>query len=319
MPDRAAKQLAKIDSKIFTVSSIFCLFQATRISNSFKVRGPDGVALGLDAQDMVNSFSQSISTYFSLLQENQKIKGAPTVDNPFVLGYSISQKLPDIRDIDYEASTDHTPVYFQPKQWSLSTTPGKVDAESGLKATSGTLNYCMFTHRKGQDDGPIVVDPSDRNAGVFADTFFDVTKSFGKTKDSHGVTQGYDGIMAFSKEIFSDWWLRDLARSMLVDPNLKHRWSIGVAIGESDPSFGLDPEQSYSVKGQGLGVSRTWSLPRDLFQYYRFPTPFIIRKRIRGECPSLEKKKEKKSFDSNLSLMSLSKHRELRCRNHIYE
>lgn len=283
MPDRAAHQLTKVDSKIFTVSSIFCLFQETRIAESFKVHGPNGVTLGVEAQDIVNTFSTSISTYFSLLQKSQGVKGAPTVDNPFVLGYSISQKLPDIHDIDFSASGDHTPVYFQPKQWSLSVTPGKVQADSGLKTTSGTLNYCMFTHRKDQV-GPIDVDPSDLNAGVFANTFFDITKSFGKTKDSNGVTQGYDGIMAFSKEIFSDLWLDEVARSMLVSPALAYGDSVAkvISVNKSGLYFVEEPANPYPVKGQGRGVSRHWSIG-NIWEVHSSQPPYNTRKTLRGK------------------------------------
>lgn len=65
-------------------------------------------------------------------------------------------------------------------------TPGKKTEEPGLKTTSGKLNYCMFTHRKDSKKARIDVDPSDLNAGVFHESFFDITKSFGRTKDSKG-------------------------------------------------------------------------------------------------------------------------------------
>lgn len=251
---------------------------------SFKVRGPHGEKLGLEAQDMINSFSREISIYYSLLQSNQDSKFAPTVDNPFVLGYSISQKLPTIQDIDYTASSDNTPVYFQPKQWSLSVTPGTNQVEPGLKATSGTLNYCMMSHRPGKST-PVDIDPSDLNAGVFRTTFFDITKSFGKTKDSQGVTQGCDGIMAFSKEIFAGFWLEDLARSMLLDPNGKFLQVIGKAMGEKVHSLrvNVDPPRTYSVGSESRGASRSWSLDdiESLAQYRQ--SQACWRKKLRGK------------------------------------
>lgn len=101
IPERAARQLGSVDSKIFTASSIFCLFQETRIAESLRMHLPEGVELGKKETDILAAFKAQISNYFDALQSTQRVKGAPNVDNPFVLGYSISQKLPDVRDFDF--------------------------------------------------------------------------------------------------------------------------------------------------------------------------------------------------------------------------
>ena len=283
IPEKAAKEILAANSEIFTVSSVFCVFQEQTIVDSFQLQAPNGKETGLDEADIVKQFKISISNYFTLLQKEQKVNGAATVDNPFILGYSLSQKLPDLKAFDPSASTAQTPLYFQPKQWGLTVTPGKAGG-NGPIATSGTLNYCLFTHREGNNN-VIDVDQTDQNAGIFTETFFDRTKTFGRTKDGNDHIQGHDGIMAFSREIFSDRWLADVARALLLDPSSTYRGMLASAMKEPEKAvaFAVKSPSSVSTTAQGCEIYQRWNIA-DVEKFdYDLMKPYDRRKRANGK------------------------------------
>ena len=274
------------------MSSIFCAFQESKIVDSFQLTGPDGATLGLEHMPEIKAFTNGVSKYFQALQDATPTSGASTVDNPFVLGYAISQKIPDIHDFDPTVSSKDTPVFFQPKQYNLSITPGKLG--SGLKATSGTLNYCMLTHRKEGSTEPIKVDPSDLNAGGFKDTFFDITKTFGRTQDSSNQTKGCDGIMAFSKGIFSNMWLASVAVAMLPDPEKAYRKVLAEATNEDEGNIRLKVDRhTMEATGTGWKANQKWYMT-EIYKEAELLKPYARRKRCDGEsfrlvaerCPS---------------------------------
>ncbi|KAL6705342.1 hypothetical protein ACN47E_007152 [Coniothyrium glycines] len=208
-----------IDSQIFTVSTIFCLFEEKSMTESFilldKSRNPYlGSALG--------DLRSNVTQYFCDMADEWKAnKGTPfaTTENPYILGYGISQKKIDAKSIAGEnVSGKDTPDCFRPKQLLMSITPGEVRSE--WMCTSGSLNYCLLTHRNSPEGHqPVDIDEADLNAGIITENFFDLTKTLGRTKDAQGNIQGHDGIMAFSKGVFSGQWLRSIVQDLLPDPS----------------------------------------------------------------------------------------------------
>lgn len=132
-------------------------------------------------------------------------EGQATPDHPFVLGYGLCQKLPDIAEVQPGADTKSTPRFFIPKSYNVTVTP------SGSRFTGGTFNFCILTHRDsdGQPHRDTVrTDPSQNlNAGKLDQTFFDLTR-----------TSNQDGIMAISRDLIFDKFLcREVANTFFID------------------------------------------------------------------------------------------------------
>jgi hypothetical protein len=140
--------------------------------------------------------------------------GQTTPDYPFVLGYSISQKLPAIETIVENAKSP--PLCFIPRTFMFTTTPGKVDGK-GIKVSDSTLNFCMLTHRdldpiSGKEpqgrsvfkaDGTL-----DLNAGVLPANFFDKTSM-----------HSHDGVMAFCQDLIMHQYIaQHVAPTLYLDP-----------------------------------------------------------------------------------------------------
>ncbi|KUJ14210.1 uncharacterized protein LY89DRAFT_736258 [Mollisia scopiformis] len=86
-----------VDSRNFLVSSIFCVFQAAQMANTFQLRNPEGKLLELG--EAPGDFTLTVSKYFTGMQVKE---GQMTPDNPFVLGYGISQELLNIKEVNSE-------------------------------------------------------------------------------------------------------------------------------------------------------------------------------------------------------------------------
>lgn len=141
--------------------------------------------------------------------------GRSTPDNPFVLGYGISQKLPPLSLINPNANTKATPRFFIPKSFEVTTTPGTFD-KGGTSAgyTNGTLNFNMLTHRsykpgtQEEMPGRVVDTKLNPSAGVFSQTLFDTTK-----------TAAHDGVMGFSQDLIMKNWIEGtIAPLLFIDP-----------------------------------------------------------------------------------------------------
>jgi hypothetical protein len=262
LKDRATEQLKKyVNSQIFTVSTIFCLFEEKSMTDSFLLLDPDrqpirGTALS-DARHQVTLFFGEVT------DEWKDNKGVPfaTTENPYILGYGISQKRVDIAAIVGDGvSTADTPDCFKPKQVSLSVTPGEVKPE--WTCTSGSLNYCLLTHRdSAEGHGPVDIDEADLNAGIITKNFFDVTKTMGRTLDPQGAMQGHDGIMGFSKGVFSDIWLRSIAEQLLVDPSsneYKDTIAKGLQKDSKDVTITLNDFNKPVASSNGWKMSGNW-------------------------------------------------------------
>src|SRR5687768_14631708 len=127
--------------------------------------------------------------------------GQMTPENPFVLGYGISQELPDIKSLNSDVNLDLTPRYLVPKSFQLTLTPGTSNPD-GSKFTAGTLNFCMLTHRNAwpgtqkEQPGRDTNGETNPSAGVLARTLFDTTR-----------TSAHDGVMGFCKELIFDKYI----------------------------------------------------------------------------------------------------------------
>jgi hypothetical protein len=139
--------------------------------------------------------------------------GRMTPDNPFVLGYGISQTLPDIKELKSDVNLDLTPRYLVPKSFQITCTPGTTSA-SGSRYTMGTLNFCILTHRDAwpnslqEQPGRDTNGEKNPSAGVLERTLFDTTR-----------TSAHDGVMAFCKELIYDKYIcGNLARRFLMNP-----------------------------------------------------------------------------------------------------
>lgn len=148
-----------------------------------------------------------------------------------MLGYGISQKVPDIREINPNADPDLTPRFFIPKKFQMTTTPGSVQPD-GTKFTNGTLNFCMLTHREywpgtktekpGREER-LVNPEQNRNAGILPQTFFDTTR-----------TSAHDGVMGFCKDLILDQFICEvMGKSFYADPSVIFNLQGGVV--EKDP------------------------------------------------------------------------------------
>jgi hypothetical protein len=204
----------------------------------------------------VVSAMDDITGYFLGIQQTHKSVQIP--ENPFVLGYGISQNPPvESRQTVSELASKALP-YFIPKQFVLTVTPGD-GINQHWSTTSGTLNFCMLTQRDGQYDR-IDISPTDANAGLFDKTFFDIVKTLGKTKDDTGKVQGHDGIMAFSKEVMEDLWLKKIIQDVRVplDDNFRAMLNKGFWKGVGFADLTVNTRDGLNKINRGWKSYQTW-------------------------------------------------------------
>ncbi|TGZ77137.1 hypothetical protein EX30DRAFT_388034 [Ascodesmis nigricans] len=147
-----------VDLRVFLASSIFCLFESTQIASTFRMHPPPGIEAKI--LKTTQGVLGSIDSYFTSMKS---APGLPTKENPFVLGYSITQTLPSIDQIT-EATTEKTPRYFIPRRFDFSVTP----IQPNSNGIPGCLNFCLQTFRnnaRDQKDVDITITPG---AGVFS-------------------------------------------------------------------------------------------------------------------------------------------------------
>ncbi|KAI1178510.1 hypothetical protein F4777DRAFT_537969 [Nemania sp. FL0916] len=186
LADITAKDPA-VDSRTFLASSIFCLFQSTQIANSFEVTNEKGSKLGVEDFNTINTFAKTVSTYFTTL----KSSNLPTTQNPFVLGYAITQELPKLSSITTH-TTDKTPKYFIPRRYDISVTP----PPAGF-GVPGSLNFCLQTFRDKAEDQVDIDITKTASIGCSWNTPAQNIVPGGKTAN-------HDGVMVVSKRIFLD-------------------------------------------------------------------------------------------------------------------
>jgi hypothetical protein len=203
-------RLTSVNSSNFQVSTIFCAMQSARLLRSFSLVDENGNA----PSNLKNTKGEPV-VYKNLVEElknmlvakftptggdNNSVK-KPTPDNPFILGYTVSQEKPSAEKVNAAAAAANipTPVYFVPKTFRCNLSPESV-------YSGGTLNYCMLTHRAMNPpdfNGPgqvRYVDDGVDGAGRFKENVFARLKS----KAEPG---SIEGALFFCQDIFVNHWI----------------------------------------------------------------------------------------------------------------
>lgn len=203
--DKVKDALKAVDTSSFQVSTIFCAMQRARLTRSFRLRGPGGQYVTniknssgevvKDITPITQAFEDALLNFFKINNNTAPSSEgeATTPDNPFVLGYTISQKKPSLELYNPAAAASKTPTpkYFIPRtfQCTLSTKN---------QYSEGALNYCMLTHRE-PDIGTLrVVDG--QGAGVFNPGPFEVARA-------KAVPGSCEGLLFISQDIFVNHWI----------------------------------------------------------------------------------------------------------------
>ena len=105
-------------------------------------------------------------------------------DQSYPLPFTASQILPN-GALETQVLVDPGHVSIHPRLFIAIMDKAE---ENGPKATSGTLNYCLFTHRGTYKD-VMYADQADQNAGILTETFLYRTKTFGRVKNSNNHVQ----------------------------------------------------------------------------------------------------------------------------------
>ncbi|VUC30479.1 unnamed protein product [Clonostachys rosea] len=198
VPGPASAILSKyIDSRVFTVSSLFCSFQSSQMASSFALRDPAG---NLVRDKRVED--KLLIPLTTLLRDEED--GTPNKTNPFILGYTIAQSSPQLSDVN-KAAVNPAPEFFVPSSFRCTLAPRVVPPSDERKAPepaasandycAGTINYLLHTGRpSGISPRPSLTE----NDGRFPTNPFTTIKR----KAQPG---GLDGLMIISGDTFTQW------------------------------------------------------------------------------------------------------------------
>ena len=171
----------------------------------------------------------------------------PTPDHPYVLGYGLSQKVPDLKQVNPDATPDSTPKYFIPSGYQMTVTPGYAwngAQRQDSKYTRGTLNFCLLTFREDNDPNPVrkpqkTIIAQNTNSGKLSQTLFDLTK-----------TSENDGVMGFAQ---------DLMLAKFFGPLLANAYHINVTDAQKKLDSGsMTASSSSSTSGTVAGSPPTY-------------------------------------------------------------
>lgn len=196
-PDTYAKLKKGVDEHLFQPSSLFCLFESGHISRSFALYDEQGKRVYDNAENnmLVDQFLGRVLSRFSHPPpppannaQGSDIailgRGLPTPQNPFVLGYGISQ--PDPKPLPSEP-------HFNPQNFQFSVT----HAPNGF----GTLNFLMLLNPI-QDINNV---EKNLNAGLFSTPFLNRIGA-ATPHPKLGIPQ-YDSVMVFSAGVFKSEYM----------------------------------------------------------------------------------------------------------------
>ena len=167
----------------------------------------------VDVSQMIDELLAMLLRKFTSTQNSAPVPNAPTPDNPFILGYTVSQKKPEPKNVNPTAAAANvpTPVFFVPKSFRCNLSPKSLYCE-------GTLNYCMLTHRAFNPpdftdrDQERRIDDGIDGAGRFKENIFARVKS----KAQAGSTEG---ALFFCQDIFMNHWIgSSVAPLFYLDP-----------------------------------------------------------------------------------------------------
>ncbi|KAL3419493.1 hypothetical protein PVAG01_09715 [Phlyctema vagabunda] len=188
-----------LSSKIFQVSTIFCTFQSGKIASNFELRDRHGAVFTGGGETKI---MDHVSNYFSGLTKKAAEDGhtgLPTPDNPFVLGYGISQDLKKIEEIDKSLSRAKTPRSFVPRHFGLA-----------ASKNPAALTYGLLTFRDDRSKER-TIRADDMNAGKPEQNYFEMLKV---------PANLHDGLMVVSKGVFFDNFIKNsVLGSLWVQPS----------------------------------------------------------------------------------------------------
>lgn len=185
-----------MDPQLFTVSSLFCSFQAATMARTFALYDANGKALSGDKE---LGFINLCTSWFK-----DTADGLPNRRNPFILGYTIAQTLPDLSKVT--KATKPPPEYFVPSNFRCSLSPRvppPVDETavptplpSGNDLCGGTINYLLRTFRP---EGVPTRGYLAETDGRFASNSFSVI-------GRRATPGGLDGFMVISADTWNEWF-----------------------------------------------------------------------------------------------------------------
>lgn len=177
---------AGVKSESLLASSLFCLFQGDQMANTFKLTNSsghvidDGVSAAL-MHEFCHKYAHTTSTPDQSVDAKTG-RGLPSPDNPFVLGYGISQKVKE--------ETRGEPT-FKPLNFQFSVTGDPVE-----KHNFATLNFLMLT----KPIGDLSNVEKNLNAGYFPQTFFETINA--EYPDAITGRPVFDAVMGISRDLF---------------------------------------------------------------------------------------------------------------------
>ena len=164
-----------------------------------------------------------------------------------MLGYGLSQKVPDLKQVNPDATPDSTPKYFDPIGYQMTVTPGYTwngAQRQDSKYTRGTLNFCLLTFREDNDPNPVrkpekTIIAQNANSGKLSQTLFDLTE-----------TSENDGVMGFAQ---------DLMLAKFFGPLLANAYHINVIDAQKKLDSGpMTASSSSSTSGTVAGSPPTY-------------------------------------------------------------
>lgn len=205
------ESLKGVSSSNFQVSTIFCAMQSAQLVKSFQLvdqhgnppttfRNAKGETItDVSIKELIMELKLRLVSAFTETTPTTGIGSTP--DNPFVLGYTVSQKKPSLQQVNPAAAAANipTPKYFVPKSFRCNLSPASTYC-------NGTLNYCMLTHRARQppnfdsDGTERIIDDGVDGAGRFKENVFARVKS----KAEPGAAEG---ALFFAQDIFVNHWI----------------------------------------------------------------------------------------------------------------
>lgn len=181
---------AGVKSESLLASSLFCLFQGDQIANTFTVIDPKGDVV--DELGKVAALMRTFTKKYAAKAAKAAAEragfvattgaGLPEPENPFVLGYGISQKVKE------ELRGEPT---FKPLNFQFSVTGVPLE-----KHNFATLNFLMLT--KSIDELSNV--EKNLNAGYFRQTFFELIHA--EYADAGTGRPVFDAVMGISRDLF---------------------------------------------------------------------------------------------------------------------
>ncbi|KAK4209164.1 hypothetical protein QBC37DRAFT_486307 [Rhypophila decipiens] len=198
-PSTADRLQSAIDNKSFQPASLFCLFETGQLARSFQMADATGKAITDD--EALSKFKIGLTTRFAPPRPGTGTgvatpgNGLPTPENPFVLGYGVSQVDPK--------PLPQTPQ-FDPQNFQFSVT----HQPNGCS----TINFLMLL-------GPItkLIDVTQNlNAGIFTTPFLAAIGA-----DAPGPTgrPQYDGTLVISAKSFKEQYIAKQLQDFFAMPN----------------------------------------------------------------------------------------------------